>query len=120
MHTQISLNGSGWQYKDFYGEDWIWRHSVEPTTRDLRQWRKGTVPGSVHHDLLENGEIANPYYEQNSQLAEWASDRTWIYKRAFSVGEEYRDQRIQLRFEGVDYEAQFFLNGALLGSHKGM
>ena len=30
MNKRISLNGSNWLFKDFYGEDWCWRGSHLP------------------------------------------------------------------------------------------
>jgi beta-mannosidase len=119
MVQHISLDGD-WQFKDFYGEDWRWRNAHKPDTYDTRHWRTGTVPGSVHHDLWKLGEIPTPYYERNSLLLEWVPARTWIYKRTFFISEDLRGKRIQLRFEGVDYQAEFFLNGESLGSHTGM
>jgi beta-mannosidase len=120
MLGQISLNGSDWLYKDFVGEDWIWRNSEKPDTRDCRFWRKGSVPGTVLHDLWQNAEVPDPYFERNSLLAEWVPQRTWVYKKTFEIDPALRGSRIQLRFEGVDYEAQFFLNGKPIGRHKGM
>ncbi|WP_274362977.1 glycoside hydrolase family 2 protein [Paenibacillus thermotolerans] len=120
MHTIISLNGDDWLFKDFVGEDWIWRHSEKPDSRDVRWWRQGTVPGSVHHDLLRLSEIPDPYFERNSLLVEWVPQRTWIYKKRFRVGEEHRGKRIRLVFKGIDYEAHIYLNGERLGSHAGM
>ena len=120
MTSMIDLNGQDWQFKEFYGEDWSWRDSVKPATRDVRWWRNGTVPGSVHHDLLKLGEIPNPYYERNSLLCEWIPARTWIYKKSFHVENELRGKRIHLHFEGVDYQARFFLNGIQIGEHIGM
>jgi beta-mannosidase len=120
MPQRISLNGADWQFKDFYGEDWRWRDSHRPNTRDIRHWRTGTVPGSVQNDLWALGEIPDPYFERNTLLAEWVPARTWLYKKTFVVGEALRGKRIQLCFEGVDYEAEFFLNGVSLGSHRGM
>lgn len=117
---QISLNGGDWLFKDYIGEDWRWRDAHQPGTRDLRFWRRGSVPGSVHHDLWTQGAIPNPYYEMNSLLLEWIPARTWLYKKTFTVDAALRGQRIQLRFEGVDYEAEFFLNGAALGRHRSM
>jgi hypothetical protein len=32
----ISLSGSDWRFKDFYGEDWRWRDAHKPDTRDVR------------------------------------------------------------------------------------
>jgi beta-mannosidase len=117
---RISLNGNDWQFKDYYGEDWRWRNAHEPNSRDVNHWRQGAVPGSVHHDLWTVGTIPNPYFELNSLLIEWIPARTWVYKKTFQVESALQGQRIQLHFEGVDYEAEFFLNGISLGSHRGM
>ncbi|MFK7693205.1 glycosyl hydrolase 2 galactose-binding domain-containing protein [Paenibacillus sp. HJGM_3] len=120
MTYRIELNGSDWLMKDFIGEDWIWRHAEKPDTKDVRWWRKGTVPGTVLHDLWRNGETPDPLFERNSLLVEWVPQRTWIYKKTFTVEETLRGRRIQLCFEGIDYEALVYLNGKLLGSHTGM
>ncbi len=117
---RLSLDGADWQFKDYYGEDWRWRDAHQPQTRDLRFWRRGTVPGSVHHDLWALGEIPDPYWERNSLLLEWIPARTWLYRRTFQIDAGLEGRRIQLCFEGVDYAAEFFLNGDSLGSHAGM
>jgi beta-mannosidase len=117
---KITLNGNDWFFKDFYGEDWRWRNSHKPDTRDIRHWRQGSVPGSVHNDLWAINEIPNPYFERNSLLLEWIPARTWLYKKSFQVDSALHEKRIHLCFEGVDYEAEFFLNGQLLGTHRGM
>src|SRR5690606_15591093 len=115
----LSLDGD-WQFKDYYGEDWRWRDAHLPANRDHRFWRTGRVPGSVHDDLWRAGEIPNPYFERNSLLLEWIPARTWLYRRSFGVPADWQGQRVQLRFEGVDYAAQFWLNGVLLGEHSSM
>ncbi len=119
MAERLSLNGT-WLCKGFVGEDWRWRHSHEPESRDSRWWLPATVPGSVHYDLWQNGEIPDPYYERNSLLGEWASARSWVYKRTFAVPASFRGRRLQLHFAGIDYAAQVFLNGVFLGTHEGM
>ena len=42
-----------------------------------------------------------------------------IYKRKFQVEEAWRDRRIKLIFQAVDYETEVSLNGQLVGTHKG-
>lgn len=117
---RMSLNGSDWLFKGFEGEDWIWRNSEKPDTRDLRWWYQGSVPGSVHHDLLQLGDLPDPYFERNSLLAEWVPERTWIYKKSFHADPSWQGRRVQLHFEGIDYEATVFINGVRVGSHEGM
>src|SRR5215216_4206212 len=120
MNRHISLSGSDWFFKEFYGEDWRWRNSHLPNSRDRLGWRVGSVPGCPQHDLWMLGEIPNPYIERNSILCEWIPQRTWLYKKTFAVGEEVKGSRVQLHFDGVDYQAEFFLNGESLGTHTGM
>jgi beta-mannosidase len=120
MCVRIMLNGSDWRIKGFIGDDWIWRDSEKPDTKDIRGWNNGTVPGSIQNDLWKAGEIPDPYYELNSLLIEWIPQRTWLYKKSFNISDQYKHKRIHLHFKGVDYEGQFFLNGEKLGQHKGM
>lgn len=116
----ISLNGGDWLYKGYIGEDWLWRNSVKPVTRDVLGWNRAVVPGSVHNDLWAAGIIPDPYFEMNSLAIEWVPGRTWVYKKTFTIEPRLRGMRIQLVFEGVDYAARFFLNGKELGSNTGM
>ncbi len=118
--SEISLGGPGWQFKGYLGEDWLLRRAFDPQTRDRLGWLPAVVPGSVMNDLWEQGEIPNPYFERNSRLAEWVPERCWVYKRSFLADSTLRGKRVELRFEGVDYTAWFYLNGELLGCHTGM
>lgn len=44
--------------------------------------------------------------------------RLW-YRRLFTVPEDWSGQRIILHFGAVDYEAQIYLNGTSIGTHRG-
>ncbi len=45
-------------------------------------------------------------------------DRVW-YRRTFRIPEDWRDQRVLLHFQAVDWEATVFVNGHQLGRHRG-
>ncbi len=45
-------------------------------------------------------------------------ERLW-YRRTFDVPEAWREQRVVLHFGAVDWEATVWVNGALVGSHRG-
>lgn len=117
---QISLNGSDWKMKEFVGMDWVWRDSVMPDTKDVRWWYPASVPGSVLHDLIQQQRVPDPYYEQNSKLAEWVPARTWVYRKEFEITEELKGKTAVLKFEGIDYQSEIFLNGVSLGRQEGM
>ena len=121
LHTRIALDGSDWEFKPFYGMDWLMRNSHKPDTRDIHGWLSGgTVPGSVVHDLWQRGDIPDPTIDLNSLLIEWVPQRTWLYRKRFTAPADLQGRRVLLRFEGVDYAAQFFLNGEPLGQHASM
>lgn len=113
------VNGNDWKCKDYLGEDWVWRHGEKIETTDLRWWRSATVPGTVARDVWQAGEISDPYFGRNSLLMEWIPERTWIYRKVFTLP-TITSRRWRLCFKGVDYEALIYLNNQFLGSHKGM
>lgn len=117
---RINLSGADWWMKEFVGMDWVWRDSVKPGTGDVRWWYPATVPGCVLHDLCRNGRVPDPFFELNSKLVEWVPARTWVYRKEFEVGENLAGKRVELCFDGVDYECEVFLNGESLGHHEGM
>jgi len=41
------------------------------------------------------------------------------YQRTFQVPEQWRDQRVMLHFQAVDWESTVSVNGKLLGEHRG-
>ncbi len=118
--AKISLNGSDWICKEYLDEDWIWRNGEKTETRDVRWWKPARVPGSVTDDLWRCREIVDPYFEKNSLSLEWIPQRTWIYRKEFTLQEDMEGCQVHLCFEGVDYEALFYLNDVYLGTHCSM
>jgi beta-mannosidase len=97
-----------WQLRGWLGEEWRW-HVNKPW--DAPGWLPARVPGSVVDDLVRAGEVADPYFERNSRLAEWVAERTWVYRTRVSRG--------TIEFGGVDHEATVFLDGMEAAQHVG-
>jgi beta-galactosidase len=55
-----------------------------------------------------------PYYRSN----EWYTGYGW-YRKYFDVPAEWKSKRIFIEFEGAFREAQIYVNGQQVGSHKG-
>jgi len=104
----ISLDGDEWQLKGWLGEEWRW-HVAKPW--DTPGWLPARVPGSVLDDLVRAGEVADPYFERQSKLAEWVPARTWVYRRRISGG--------TIELAGVDHEATVFVDGEEVAHHVG-
>lgn len=94
--VKISLNG-------------IW----EMRCAGEEQWIPAQVPGSVYQNLLEAGEIEDPFYRENEMDARQVSERDYFYRRYFSVGPELLCMDcVILSCQGIDTIAQIWMNGA--------
>lgn len=120
LENRLWLSGDDWKCKGFLAEDWVWRNAEKQSTRDVRFWRPAIVPGCPTADLLRIGEISDPFFEKNSLSAEWIPQRTWIYRKEFLLPKEWKEKELILHFDGVDYDASFYLNDILLGEHHSM
>ena len=76
-----------------------------------------TVPGDVQSDAIAAGLIGDINIGYNAMHAEWTHGRDWMYVRRFTPAAA-DCRKILLRFDGVDYECDVFLNGQWVGSHE--
>jgi beta-mannosidase len=73
-------------------------------------WYPAVVPGTVHEDLLRNRLIEDPFYGSNEQKVQWVEQETWEYRLVFKLHTDLRQQELELVFEGLDTDADVFLN----------
>ena len=99
----VSLNGTDWK---------IGRGSA-PTA-----WIPARVPGNAQEDMWRAGLKPDPYVGMNAESYRDLEGETWVYERRFDMDRSDRSTWTLL-FEGVDYEADFILNGSDLGAHTG-
>ena len=80
------------------------------------QWFPATVPGSIHHDLLQNDLIPDPFYGTNEDSVQWVADSVWTYRLLFDKECANASQfaHRQLVFDGLDTYAEVYLNGQRL------
>ena len=76
------------------------------------------VPGSVTTALLNIGRIPDPYIGRNDEIAREESFKTWWLRRTFERPADVSGER--LVFGGICDSCAIWLNGKLLGEHKGM
>ena len=78
---------------------------------DSGDWMSADVPGCVHTDLMNNGNIANPYYRDVEQDVQWIGMKDWEYKTVFQVGQQLLSREcIEITFYGLDTYADVYLN----------
>ena len=110
--TRISLNGDylladGGTVADRTACDGDWSDAIP-----------ARVPESVHTSLYKAGRIPDPLFGKNDKAAREESYKTWWYKREFTY--DFSLENPVLCFDGVCYNAVFWLNGVFLGGHIGM
>ena len=72
---------------------------------------KATVPGCVHTDLLNNGEIPDPYYRTNEDSLQWIGKKDWVYETEFTVNPDIlKMDNVEMVFKGLDTYADVYLN----------
>lgn len=97
MRTVLPFND--WNYKDTW------------TTEDaLEEGLEGFIPVTVPHT---NREIPFNYFDE--RLTMFVS----CYRKIFRTGPEWEGKRVFIRFGAVSSVAEVYLNGRLLGEHKG-
>lgn len=122
---ELSLSGLPWEVKGFWPFVPIKEKSMETgqSLAGVTDWIPASVPGGIHVDLFRNGQIENPYFGKNSLYCEWVENRWWMYRTTFPAsmdGHELRGRHVCLFFQGLDYEAEVFVNDVSCGTHKGM
>ena len=96
---------SGWQMRQAGWEEFL----------------PASVPGSVYHDLMQNGKMDDPFWRDNFPKALKRMDYDYEYKTEFAADKALlKSDAVLLRFEGIDTVADIFLNGEKLGHTENM
>ncbi len=98
------------------------------------RWIEAVVPGNVELDLVEAGQLDDPFYADNVRKLKDLELCEWWYEKSFSTpaalapsgrsgepkGNCRGHKRAELVFAGVDCLATYWLNGRRLGSTDNM
>lgn len=85
---------------------------------DRSGWLTAQVPETVQEVLRDSGLMGDPFYGVPSNRDE--ETKEWWYVREFVPPASWEGEPIVLYFDGVDYTADFYLNGEKIGYHRGM
>jgi beta-mannosidase len=97
------------QQMDLGSQEWAFKKSTDT------EWLTATVPGTVHTDLLANKKIPDPFYRNNEKDLQWIDKADWEYKTQFKAGASLlANDKIELKFDGLDTYADVWLNGQLV------
>ena len=91
-------------YEAFGFDDSKWPAITIPHT-----WRTYETTGELHPFIITSAEDDNMY---------WWTGWGW-YRKRFALNREFYGRRVFIEFEGVQKNCKVWLNGKLLGEHKG-
>jgi hypothetical protein len=85
-------------------------------------WYNATVPGTVLTTLVNNKVYPEPLYGENNRpevIPESVARSSYWYRTVMEVPKSYKGQRVWLNFDGVNYSATVWVNGAQVGTIRG-
>ena len=82
-----------------------------------KDWYKVEVPTTVLAALVKNGVYKNIYYNRNlTKITPYQFNVPWWYRTTFTLPEVAAGQTTRLRFNGINYRADIWLNGHKIAS----
>jgi Exo-beta-D-glucosaminidase Ig-fold domain/Glycosyl hydrolases family 2/Glycosyl hydrolases family 2, sugar binding domain/Glycosyl hydrolases family 2, TIM barrel domain len=85
-------------------------------------WYPATVPGTVLTTLVNNHVYPEPLYGENNRpevIPESLAHTSYWYRTQMDIPRSYKGHRIWLNFDGVNYSATVWVNGAQIGATRG-
>ncbi len=85
-------------------------------------WYPATVPGTVLTTLVNNKVYPEPLYGENNRpeiIPDTLSHKSFWYREEVMVPRGYAGRHIWLNFEGINYSAAVWVNGAEVGTLRG-
>ncbi len=78
-------------------------------------WVGCTVPSTVFNALVKAGEYENVYFSNNlEKITAERFQASWWYRNEFEIEGKQSDDGLLLRFLGLNYRANIWLNGELI------
>jgi beta-mannosidase len=76
----------------------------------------GALPGCNYLDLMNAGEIEDPFWGRNEEAATQLAEKDYLYARSFSIDQTFlQHDRLELVVSGLDTLGIIHLNGVEIG-----
>src|SRR5258706_8091864 len=91
--------------------------AISQTGYNVSSWYPITVPSTVLAGLVANNVYQNIYFGTNLQSVPDLTTQNWWYRGQFTASTSVAGQQYWLRFKGVSYRAQIWLNGTQIDAN---
>lgn len=103
---------SGWKMQSGGKINGVDEKSISENGYDDASWYKAIVPGTVLGSMATTGVIEDPYFGINMQDVDPGQfKKPWWFRTTFQIGPEDIGKIISLRFNGINYRADLWVNG---------
>jgi len=110
---------TNWQFRDTRGMK-VDGAAISVPKYVPDDWHKATVPGTVLTSLVDDGIYPEPLYgENNRTIPEDLCRSSYWYRATFRVPKSGYGRHVWLHFEGINYNAQVWVNGHGEGEIRG-
>jgi exo-1,4-beta-D-glucosaminidase len=127
MSSQVSFSQSNWTVKNTeFRDHWQIQSSDKVKANDEEvsslkfhpmNWYAAKVPNSTLGSLVDAGVFKKVFYNRNlEKIPDSLFDAPWWYRRTFRVEKINPGQVYRLRFNGISYYADIWLNGKKVAS----
>lgn len=90
---------------------WEFRAVSKTDQAVMQDWHPAQVPGVVQTDLLKDGLIPDPFYQDNDTRLQWIGLTDWEYRTTFQVdAATLAHDHVDFVFEGLDTYADVYVN----------
>ena len=118
---QPMVLASGWQLQDAAKVPQTGEQIASPGF-DTRGWHAATVPGTVLTTLVNDHVYPEPLYGENNRpeiIPESLCHTSYWYRTVIRIPKAYRNRHVWLNFDGINYSAAVWVNGAQVGTIRG-
>jgi hypothetical protein len=118
---QSVILSSGWQLQDVANAPQA-GEQIASAGYDTRGWHAATVPGTVLTALVNDHVYPEPLYGENDRpeiIPESLCHTSYWYRTVVEIPNTYRNRHVWLNFDGINYSAVVWVNGAQVGTIRG-
>ncbi|MGD1107731.1 MAG: sugar-binding domain-containing protein [Terracidiphilus sp.] len=89
---------------------------------DISGWYAATVPGTVLTAMVNDHVYPEPLYGENERpeiIPESLAHTSYWYRNVVRIPSAYTNRHVWLNFDGINYSAEVWVNGAQVGTMRG-
>ena len=117
--NEIMLSGGNWKLSR---ASFIEATGTEISAEGFNdcEWLTATVPGTVLSSYINLGAVPDPNYADNIfHISDSYFNSDFWYRNTFNLPENFKDEKLWLDFDGINWKAEVFLNEKYLGRIDG-